>query len=314
MFINSSGYFIPKKRIFNDYFFKATGLTGDWIYQRTGILSRSRASEQETMDVMCSNAIHHAMEKLPYNIKDIDLILFASYTPTDSIATPAYIMQREFQIKEAKVLFISTACSSAINAMEVIQSFFATGKASKALLISADRNSTYSDDADSQSGYLWGDAAAAFFFSKERYSDNEAEVIDVDTEGLGYVGHGPEGVFLNLKGGGLLMPSGKDVFAQACTYISRNTKRIVESNGISLSDLTWFIGHQANKRILRHVIKELGIPEKKSLCNIEELGNTGSVSAMLVYAQNTEKFQKGDTVCISVFGGGYSAGACLIKC
>jgi 3-oxoacyl-[acyl-carrier-protein] synthase-3 len=314
MFINSTGYFIPEKRISNDYFLKVNGLTSDWIYQRTGILSRSKAAEEESMNVMCSKAVHHAVQGLPYDIAEVDLVIFASYTPSDTVGTTAHVIQREFQIGKARAFYLSSACSSAINAMEIIDSFFATGRATKALLISADRNSTYANETDPKSGYLWGDAAAAFFFSNNRHSDREAEVIDIETQGLGHVGYGPSGVFLNPKEGGILMPKGKDVFMQACTYISQNTKEIVERNRLSLSDLTWFIGHQANMRILSYVVKELGISEEKSLSNINELGNTGSVSALLVFAQNTDKFQKGDSVCLSVFGGGYSSGTCLIRC
>ncbi len=314
MFINSTGYFIPERRISNDYFLKVNGLTSDWIYQRTGILSRSKATEEETMNVMCSKAIQHAIPGLPYDIKDVDLVIFASYTPSDTVGTTAHMMQREFGIEKAKTFYLSSACSSAINSMEIIQSFFITGKATKALLISADRNSTYANETDPKSGHLWGDAAAAFFFSKDRLSDKEAEVIDIETQGLGHIGYGPNGVFLNPKEGGLLMPKGKDVFMQACTYISQNTREIVERNNLPLSELNWFIGHQANMRIIKYVVKELGIPEEKSLSNISELGNTGSVSALLVYAQNIDKFKKGDSVCLAVFGGGYSAGACLIKC
>ncbi len=314
MFINSTGYYIPQNRIPNDYFIKVNGLTSDWIYQRTGILSRSKASDKETMNMMCKEAVKNAVLRLPYNISEVDLIIFASYTPSDTVGTTAHAMQREFQMEKAKTFYLSSACSSGINAMEIIRAFFDTGKASKALLISADRNSSYANETDPKSGHLWGDAAAAFFFSSERLSDKEAEVLDIDTQGLGHIGYGPGGVFLNPKENGLIMPHGKDVFMQACTYIARNTKDIVERNGYSLSELSYFIGHQANMRILKYVAKELGVPEEKSLSNITELGNTGSVSAFLVFAQNLDKFRKDDTVCMSVFGGGYSAGACLIKC
>lgn len=84
-------------------------------------------------------------------------------------------------------------------------------------------------------------------------------------------------------------------------------------NGYSLDDLSFFIGHQANMRILKNVAKQLAIPEEKILTNIQELGNTGSTSALLVLAQNVKKIARGDLICISVFGGGYSAGSCLIK-
>ena len=59
--------------------------------------------------------------------------------------------------------------------------------------------------------------------------------------------------------------------------------------------------------------KQLEIEDDKILSNIEELGNTGSASAFLVLAQNFGIFSSGDLVCLSVFGGGYSAGACLIQ-
>lgn len=313
MFINATGYHVPEKTVPNSYFTEINGLTGEWIYQRTGIKSRVRATEKETINYMCMKAVEDALPKLNYELQDVDLIIFASYTPSDTIATAGHFVQREYGISGAKVFHLSSACSSGINAMEVIKSFFESGMSKKALLICADRNSTYSDDKDSVSGHLWGDAAVAYFFSNERLSLSETEIIDLSSQGLGHVGLGPEAVKLNPMEGGLQMPFGKDVFTYACTYIAQNTKDIVERNGLTLDNLSYFIGHQANMRILKNVANRLGLPEEKSLSNIEDCGNTGSVSALLVYAMNDRKFEDSDIVCMSVFGGGYSAGACLMK-
>ena len=313
MFINAIGYNIPETRIPNNYFTEVNGLTSDWIAQRTGILSRSRASDKETMEYMCGEAVKNALPSLPYDIKEVDLIIFASYTPSDTIATVGHVIQQDYKIEGAKVFHISSACSSAINAMEIIKAFFQSEMAGKALMICADRNSTYSDDTDCISGHLWGDGATAYFFSNQPFTSAEPQILDIMTQGLGHIGQGTKGVFLNPKKGGLQMPYGKDVFMYACTYITRNTKDILEWNGYTIDDLTYFIGHQANMRILKNVSKQLGMPEEKLLTNIEELGNTGSASSMLVFAQNEEKYQSGDLICVSVFGGGYSAGACLIK-
>lgn len=313
MYINSTGYYVPQQRIANEYFTAINGISSDWIFRRTGIMSRSKANESESINYMCIEAVKSAMVKLPYSIEDVDLVIFASYTPSDTIATVAHIVQREFQITNAKAFHLSSACSSAVNAMEIINSFFASGISEKALLVCADRNSSYSDDSDTQCGHLWGDAATAFFFSKEMFSSREIQVIDVISQGLGHIGCGPDGVFLDLQQNKIQMPNGKDVFMQACIHITKNTKNIIERNGYSVSDLSYFIGHQANMRILANVMEQLGLPEEKSLSNIRELGNTGSVSALLVFAQNYQKFKYGDLICLSVFGGGYSAGACLFK-
>ena len=179
-------------------------------------------------------------------------------------------------------------------------------------MICADRNSSFSDDTDSVAGHLWGDAAVAYFLSGERYNESETEILDIMTQGLGHIGQGPEAVKLNLPHGGIQMPFGKDVFTYACTYIAQNTEKILADNGYGVKDLSYFIGHQANMRILKNVAHRLGLPEKKSLSNIERMGNTGSASALLVFAMNDDRFESGDLVCMSVFGGGYSAGACLM--
>lgn len=277
-------------------------------------MTRSKAREDENINTMGLEAIRNAIPNLPYDIKEVDLIISASYSPYDTVATGAHVSQREFSIENAKALYLSSACSSFVNALEVVEGYFAMGKASKALIVSADKNSAYYNETDPKAGHLWGDAAVAFFISKERQAENEPQIVEVYTEGLGHISKGPEGVQLRPRDGGIMMPEGKDVFIQACTYMPKNALRLLENNGYSLDDLTYLIGHQANMRIMANIAKQLNLPEEKVLHNIEELGNTGSVSCALVYAQNTDKYKSGDRICLTVFGGGYSAGACLIKC
>lgn len=313
MFINATGYYVPEERVSNDYFLNLNGLTSEWIEQRTGIKTRSKAKEEENINTMGLEAIKHALPNIPYDIKEVDLIISASYSPFDTVATGAHIAQREFAIENAKAFYLSSACSSFINALEVVEGYFSMGKASKALIISADKNSAYSNVTDPKSGHLWGDAAAAFFISKERQAENELEIIDIYTEALGHISKGPDGVQLCPRHGGIMMPEGKDVFMQACTYMPKNAVYLLEKNGYSLDDLTYLIGHQANMRIMSNIANQLNLPDEKLLHNIEELGNTGSVSSALVYAQNTSIYKPGDLICLTVFGGGYSAGACLIK-
>lgn len=313
MYINATGFYVPKERVPNQHFFELNGLTSEWIEQRTGIKTRSKARPDENINTMGLEAIRNALPKLPYDIKEVDLIIAASYSPYDTVATAAHVAQREFQIQEAKALYLSSACSSFVNALEVVEGYFAMGKATKALIISADKNSAYWNETDPKAGHLWGDAAAAYFISKERVTDHDAEIVEIMTQALACVGKGPDGVHLRPRDGGIDMPEGRDVFVQACTYMPKNAIHLLEKNGYSINDLSYFIGHQANLRIMMNISKQLSLPEEKFLHNIEELGNTGSVSSALVYAQNDARFKKGDLICITVFGGGYSAGACLIK-
>ena len=313
MYINATGFYIPEERIPNEYYTSKTGLTDEWIIQRTGIKTRSRAKDDENINTMSVNAVRNALPSLPYDIKDVDLIISSTYSPFDTVGTAAHVVQREFGIEQTKAFMMSSACSSFINALEVIEGYFETGKALKALIIGGDKNSAYNNEEDPKTGHLWGDAAVAFFISKERITENDHEILDVYTEALGCMGKGPEGIQLRPRNGGISMPEGKDVFIQACTYMPKNAQFLLEKRKLTLNDLSYFIGHQANMRILKNIAGSTNLPEEKFLSNIEELGNTGSASCALVFAQNIDRFKKNDLVCISVFGGGYSAGACLIN-
>ena len=81
MYINATGYYVPEGRVDNDHFLEVNGLTSDWIYKRTGIKTRSKAGEGEGHNSMGLAAIADAVKHLPYDIKDVDLIVSASYSP-----------------------------------------------------------------------------------------------------------------------------------------------------------------------------------------------------------------------------------------
>ncbi len=313
MFINASGFYVPSQRITNDYFFNINGLTSDWILQRTGIESRSKVSDNENGVTMGKASVEKAIEQLPYSINDVDLIISAGYTPEDTVGTLAHIIQRDYNIENAKTMMISSACSSCVNALEIIEGYFALGKASKALIICSENNSCYNNESDPKSGHLWGDAAIAMFVSKEQITGNEPQILNITTHGLGHVGKGPYGVNLSVVNGVIEMADGKDVFANATYHMINAITEVTDSRNMKVQDLDFFIAHQANMRIIKNVLQLLNIPECKSLNNIKDYGNTGSASAFLVMMENMHLFKENDLVGLTVFGGGYSSGAVLIR-
>lgn len=313
MYINAMGFYVPEGRVYNDHFLEVNGLTSEWIEQRTGIKSRSKAGEGEDHMTMGLNAVSNAVDRLPYDIKDVDLIVSASYSPNDLVGTLAHRVQREYEIDGARAVYASSACSSFINGLEIVEGYFAMGKASKAVLVCSEHNTYYSNEADPKSGHLWGDAAVAYFISKDKESENDIKIIDVFTQGLGNIGKGPYGVLLRPKEEGIAMPDGRDVFIHACRYMIHALNKTMELSGLTASDINKFICHQANKRIVAQVAHMLDIPDDRFLNNIEELGNTGSASAALVLAQNIENIGKGEKVALMVFGGGYSCGCFIVE-
>lgn len=241
------------------------------------------------------------------------MIVSACYSPRDTVATLAHVAQREFKIEKAKALYISSACSSFSNALEVVEGYFAMGKATKALVVCSEHNTYYSNESDPKCGHLWGDAAVALFVSKDLQKEGEAEITSIYTRGLGHIGKGPDAVHLKPKEDGITMPEGRDVFMHACKYMVEVLEHLTSDNQMSIDDLNYIICHQANMRIVANVAHQLKLGEDRFLNNIRELGNTGSASAMLVLAQHIHEMKKGDKVAVTVFGGGYSSGGFLVK-
>ena len=312
MYINSIGCYIPQERVHNNYFKDVNGLTNEWILQRTGIQTRSKAGVGENAHTMGLEAVENALKTLPYDIKEVDLVIYSGYTPLDTVGTLAHVVQKKYSIDDAVALYVSSACSSFVNALEIVQCYMAAGKSRKALVVCSEHNTMYSNESDPVSGHLWGDAAVAIFVSKERVATNEAKITDVYTKGLGHIGKGPDGVYLKPKSEGIVMPDGRDVFMNACKYMFQSINVLCERNSVSLDDVSKIICHQANIRIVDNVRSQLGFDSDKFLNNISELGNTGSVSSALVLAQNFTSFGAGDKIILTVFGGGYSCGASLI--
>ena len=289
MYINATGYYVPSGRVDNDHFLEINGLTSEWIVQRTGIRTRSIVGEGEGSDSMGLAAIDNALASLPYPITDIDLIVSACYSPYDTVATLAHVAQQKYNIDGAKAVYCSSACSSFVNGLEIVEGYFAMGKATKALLICSEHNTYYRNESDPKCGHLWGDAAVAYFISKEPVADTDMTIH------------------------GISMPYGKDVFLRACNYMIHALEQVTKPFGMAVTDISYIICHQANKRIVANVAHQLELPDDRFINNIEELGNTGSASAALVLAQNRDNYPKGTTFGLTVFGGGYSCGAFLVE-
>jgi 3-oxoacyl-[acyl-carrier-protein] synthase-3 len=313
MIINFISSYIPEIIVTNDFFTDNYGISGEVIISKCGIKQRRRTRPEENTNSMAIETVKKVFFESPLSLNKIDLIIGATYTPYDTVGTLAHAVQKQFDIANAKCFTVDSACSSFVNALEIVECYFANKKASKALIIVSENNSVYNDYSDEKSGFLWGDGAAAVVISKERHSDEDIEVIDINTAGLGTIGKSIDGVFLKPSNGGLKMPFGKDVFQYACTYMIKETEQILHKNDIPISQLNYLIPHQANVRIIDYVTRKLNLENSQILTNIECFGNTGSASAAIVLADNWGKFKKNDTVVISVFGGGYSSGGVLLK-
>jgi 3-oxoacyl-[acyl-carrier-protein] synthase-3 len=311
--INGLSEYLPEQVVDNQYFSERTGREPGWFEARTGMRERRRAGVGENANTMAIEAVARLQKSLANGLGSVDLILGGSYTPWDTIATIAHVVQRKFDLQNARALYISSACSSFLNALELAAAYFDSGRSKSALIVMSEHNSLYCKDDDPQSGHLWGDGASALLLSKEQTADTFLKIVDVTTAGLGHLGVGPEGVYLCVRGEGLVMPKGKDVFQHACRAMEDVSREMLRKHNLQPSDIRLFVAHQANRRIVNHVSETLGLDASRVASTVETLGNTGCASVPISLLRYRHTLHSGDYVLMVAFGGGYSSGAALAR-
>lgn len=312
MFILGSGEYLPERVVDNEYFARLTGRSPDWFVQRTGIRERRRAGADEDANTMSVAAVQSLLSADASCLGGVDLIIGASYTPIDTIGTLAHVVQRRFELRGARAIYLSSACSSFMDALDMAAAYQAAGRSRKALIVAAEHNSAYSRDEDERSGHLWGDGAAAYVVASTP-GGAQYQVLDVTVQGLAHCGHGPEAISLNTRTGLLTMPNGREVFARACQEMTRAIRELLTKHGRSLDEIRLVVPHQANKRIIDHVAGELGLPADRTAMTIADLGNTGCASVAITLHRYRKHLAPGDYVVLVTFGGGYSVGAALLR-
>lgn len=313
MYINGVASYLPSKILTNSYFTEKCGVTDEWIKERTGIEERRICSEHENANTMGIEAVKNLLAQLNEDGKNFDLIIGASYTPYDTVATLAHQVQHFLGIPDVPTLYISTACSSVLNAIEIVEGYFALGKATRALVIGSEHNSGYFDENDKISGPLWGDGSVAFSISKERLNEGDLKIKHISTGGAAHTPKATKAVYLHPIEHDFPMADGRDVFINACIYMERESRRVLEKFNLSINQIDYYIPHQANHRISLRVVNQLGLDESKLIANIQKYGNTGCCGFGIGLAETWNKFTPGDRILSIVFGGGYSYGAMLME-
>ncbi|GGA81901.1 3-oxoacyl-[acyl-carrier-protein] synthase 3 [Arenimonas soli] len=315
MDIVAGSAYLPERVADNNYFSQLTGRAPEWFERATGIARRRRAGPEENTNTMAIAAVALLQESSGLDLSDIDLVVGASYTPWDTVGTMAHAVQRHFGLAGAKAIYLSTACSSFINAMELAAAYIETGRCRRALIVAAEHNSLYADDRDEQAGHLWGDAATAMVVEAHVPGGAAAlRVLDITSRGLADIGMGPGGVYLQPRSAGLVMPYGKDVFQHACREMETTARTMLGRHGLSIADIRLLVPHQANDRIITQIAGRLGVDDAQVARTIHELGNTGCASTAITLLRHQHLLTPGDVVMLVTFGGGYSTGCALLRC
>jgi 3-oxoacyl-[acyl-carrier-protein] synthase-3 len=315
--ITGTGSYLPEKVLTNHDLEKVVDTTDQWIRERTGIHKRHVAAPDETTCDLAEKAARAAMEAAGKGPDDIDLILVATTTPDQVFPSTACLLQQRLKIRGCPAFDLQAVCTGFVYALGVADKFIRTGGVRTVLVVGAETLSRIVDWSDRQTCVLFGDGAGAVILE----ASEEAGIIsshlhaDGRYESLLRVPYGiSKGYDLVQEGGAYIEMRGNEVFKVAVTTLGQIVDETLEANHMKKTDIDWLIPHQANIRIINATAKKLGMPLERVVVTVDGHGNTSAASIPLALdtAVRDGRVQRGETLLMEAFGGGFTWGSVLL--
>jgi len=291
----------------------------EWIRQRTGIIERRRASEKLDAVDLAEMASKEAIDKAGISPSDIDAVIVATISNTVQTPSLASLLCDRIGATPAPAYDVSAACAGYTYGIAQADALIRGGIAKYVLVVGAEKLSDFAKPSDRSISFLLGDGAGAAVVGPADEPGIGPTVWGSDGSKWGSVGmdrplkeafDDPEGEFPTLR------QDGQTVFRWAVWEMAKVAKEAVEKSGIKPEDLTAFVPHQANMRIIDEFAKQLGLPESVLVArDIQTTGNTSAASIPLAMHRLLEEHPEasGGYALEIGFGAGLVFGAQVVR-
>jgi len=268
----------------------------EWIRQRTGVITRTRASESVSAADLATTAANEAITNAKISASDIGAVIVA--TISNDVLTPsmAALVADRIGATPAAAYDVSAACAGFCYGIAQADALVRAGAAKYVLVIGAEKLSDYAKPTDRTISFLLGDGAGAVIVGPADSVGISPTIWGSDGGKWDAVGmdrptreafDDRDGEFPTLR------QDGQTVFRWAVWEMAKVAQEALDAAGITAGDLAAFIPHQANMRIINEFAKQLNVPDSVVIArDIETTGNTSAASVPLamhrVLAENPE--------------------------
>jgi 3-oxoacyl-[acyl-carrier-protein] synthase III len=289
----------------------------EWITQRTGIITRMRASQNRSLMDMAVEASKEAIQKAGIKPSEIEAVIFSTITHPYQTPSAAALLGDLVGANPAPAFDISAACAGYCYGIAQADSLVRSGVAKYVLVVGGEKLTDFIDPTDRSISFLLGDGAGAAIVGP---SDSPGISQSVwGSDGSKWEAVGMTGSLLDFRDGTgawpTLVQEGQTVFRWAVWEMVKVAKQALEVAGVKAEDLNAIVMHQANERIIDEMAKQLGLPEHVVVAkDIKTTGNTSAASIPLAMHALLEQGQikSGDLALQIGFGAGLAFGAQVV--
>jgi 3-oxoacyl-[acyl-carrier-protein] synthase-3 len=289
----------------------------EWITQRTGIITRKRASKDRSLMDMAVEASNEAIKKAGIQPSGIEAVIFSTITHPYQTPSAAALLAELIGANPAPAFDISAACAGYCYGIAQADSLVRSGTAKYVLVVGGEKLSDFIDPTDRSISFLLGDGAGAAIVGPSDTPGISKSVWGSD--GSKWEAVGMTGSLLDFRDGTgawpTLVQEGQTVFRWAVWEMVKVAKQALEVAGVKAEDLNAIVMHQANERIIDEMAKQLALPDHVVVAkDIKTSGNTSAASIPLAMHALLEQGQikSGDLALQIGFGAGLAFGAQVV--
>lgn len=294
------------------------------IVDKIGVVERRFTDEQTCSSDLCFAAAERLLSDLNVDRSQIDLLVFISQTPDYRMPATSILLQDRLGLPTSTISFdINLGCSAFLYGLSVVYSMLGAGGIRKALILDGETRSKVYSLKDRKTAFLFGDAGVAVLaergdrFGKSWFSMNSdgsrESLIKIPAGGYRKMSS-PETLlekvvdeYGNIRSEENGYMNGADVFNFVIREVPRDFTRLLEYSGSGLSEIDYYIFHQANSYINGFISKKLKLPHEKVPATISKFGNTSSVSIPLtIVSELKNRISGSKRILMSGFGVGLS--------
>jgi 3-oxoacyl-[acyl-carrier-protein] synthase III len=310
------GSHVPDRVMSNDEIATMVETSDEWIAQRTGIRERRIADAADSSASLGAEAARRALTSAGIDAGELDLIVTATASPDYYFPATASLIGERIGAGEVAGYDLSAACTGFIYALAQAYSQIAAGMAETVLVVGTEVFSRLLDWSDRSTCILFGDGAGAVVLRRdddrhglrgfELGADGSGALL-LSVAAAGHAADHDEGPFVQMNG--------PEVYKFATRVVVDSSLRSLEAAGLGVEDVDVFVPHQANRRIIDHAARRLGLDEAKVFSNVDRYGNTsaGSIPICLDEGWRQGRIGPGDVVLMVGFGGGLAWGSCVME-
>jgi len=290
----------------------------EWIRQRTGVATRTRAAEEQSMMDLAVEASKEAIAKSGVDPNEIGAVILATISFPYQTPSGASLLSELVGAHDAAAYDISAACAGYCYGIAQADALVRSGLCKYVLVVGAEKLSDFISPTDRTISFLLGDGAGAAIVGASDHPGISKTIWGADGSSWDKVGM--TGSILDFRDGKTPWPTltqeGQTVFRWAVWEMSKVAKQALDAAGIEASDLSALVMHQANLRIIDEFAKQMKLPDTVVIAkDIVDTGNTSAASVPLAMHRILEekKVASGGFALQIGFGAGLAFAAQVVE-